>query len=62
MSGKDALTAYVAVALMEAGEKTAAGARRSLPGGQLSGMDDAYTLAITAYAWSWPEAPGRRCL
>ena len=50
LDGKDALTAYVAIALMEAGD-TVGGARAvAYLEDQLSGMDDAYTLALTAYA------------
>jgi len=50
MSGKDALTAYVAIALMEAGDTTGAARAVTYLEGRLSGMDDAYTMALTAYA------------
>ncbi len=50
MSGKDALTAYVAIALMEAGDATGAARAVDYLEGRLSGMDDAYTVALTAYA------------
>ena len=50
MSGKDALTAYVAIALMEAGDTTGAARAVAYLEGRLSGMDDAYTVALTAYA------------
>ena len=50
MSGKDALTAYVAIALMEAGDTTGAARAVDYLEGRLSGMDDAYTVALTAYA------------
>ena len=50
LQGRDALTAYVAVALIEAGHNgSAASAIRYLEG-RLDGMDDPYTMAITAYA------------
>ena len=50
LQGKDALTAYVAVALLEAGEKGAAGDAMDYLEGKLGGMNDAYTVALTAYA------------
>ncbi len=50
LQGKDALTAYVAVALMEASETDAANKAVNYLEGQLDGMDDPYTLAITTYA------------
>ncbi len=50
MSGKNALTAYVAIALMEAGDTTGADRAVAYLEGRLSGMDDAYTVALTAYA------------
>ena len=50
MSGKDALTAYVAIALMEAGEKSASSKAVSYLESKLNGMTDAYTLALTSYA------------
>src|SRR5262249_19977980 len=49
LSGKIALTAYVAIALREAGDDAAARAVRYLEG-RLDEADTAYTLAITAYA------------
>jgi len=54
VSGKDALTAYVTIALLEAGDTI--GARKAVTylEGKLSGMDDAYTLAVTAYALELP--------
>ena len=49
LQGRDALTAYVAIALLEAGNTgSAAGAVRYLEG-RLSEIDDPYTMAITAY-------------
>ncbi len=50
LQGKNALTAYVAIALLEAGEKAAAGKAIDYLEGELYEIDDAYTLAITAYA------------
>jgi CD109 antigen len=50
LQGKDALTAYVAIALMEAGETAAANDAVYYLGAQLDDMEDAYTLAITSYA------------
>ena len=49
LQGKDALTAYVAMALMEAGETSASAKAVAYLEGRLAGMDDAYTLAITSY-------------
>ncbi len=50
LKGKTALTAYVAMALMEAGEKTASARAVNYLETKLSGIDDAYTLALTTYA------------
>jgi len=50
MTGKDALTAYVAIALMETGETTASARAVSYLEGKLGGMGDVYTLALTSYA------------
>ena len=50
VSGKDALTAYVAIALLEAGDTIGARKAVNYLEGKLGGMDDAYTLAVTAYA------------
>ena len=50
LSGKDALTAYVAIALMEAGDTAASGKAVSYLETRLGGMTDAYTLALTSYA------------
>ncbi|HEY32386.1 MAG TPA: alpha-2-macroglobulin [Dehalococcoidia bacterium] len=50
IDGKDALTAYVAIALMAAGDAVGGAKAVAYLEDQLSGMDDAYTLAITAYA------------
>jgi len=50
LKGKDALTAFAAIALMEAGEKTSSARAIDYLEDQLRGMDDPYTVAITAYA------------
>jgi CD109 antigen len=50
VSGKNALTAYVAIALLEAGEKAAADKAVAYLEGQLDTIDDAYTTAILTYA------------
>jgi CD109 antigen len=50
LHGKTALTAFVAIALMEAGEKTSSARAVDYLEGELDGIDDAYTAAITAYA------------
>jgi len=50
LEGKTALTAYVAVALLESGEQAASAKAISYLEGQLDEIDDAYTMAIAAYA------------
>ncbi len=50
LNGKDAMTAYTAIALMEYGENTSAAKAIEYLEGILDDMDDPYTLAITAYA------------
>ncbi len=50
LKGKDALTAFAAIALMEAGEKSSSARAIDYLEDQLRGMDDPYTVAITAYA------------
>jgi CD109 antigen len=50
LKGKDALTAFVAIALLEAGEKTSAGKAIDYLETRLADLDDPYALAITAYA------------
>jgi CD109 antigen len=49
LSGKDALTAYVTTALLEAGDRTASARAVDYLEGRLDGMDDPYALALTAY-------------
>jgi len=50
LAGKDALTAYVAIALLEAGETGAAGRAVGYLEDRLTAMTDPYEVAITAYA------------
>ncbi len=57
LSGKDALTAYVAVALMEAGETAASAKAVSYLGTKIGTMNDVYTLALTSYAFEMAGSP-----
>jgi CD109 antigen len=50
LEGKNALTAYVAIALLEAGEQAAASKAVDFLEEELDGIDDPYAMAITAYA------------
>jgi CD109 antigen len=50
LKGKAALTAYVAIALLEAGEKAASARAIDFLEDELDQIEDAYTMAITAYA------------
>ena len=50
LTGKTALTAYVAVALLEAGEKAASDRAIGFLEGELDKIEDDYTMAIVAYA------------
>ncbi|MFC2159735.1 alpha-2-macroglobulin, partial [Actinomycetota bacterium] len=50
LQGKNALTAYIAIALLEAGETAAAGKAIDFLEENLDEIEDAYTLAITTYA------------
>ncbi|MGB2885186.1 MAG: alpha-2-macroglobulin, partial [Dehalococcoidia bacterium] len=50
LKGKNALTAYVAIALLEAGEQVASDRAIDFLEGELDGIEDAYTTAIVAYA------------
>jgi CD109 antigen len=50
VSGKNALTAYVATALLEAGENVGVARAVSFLEKELDAMDEPYTVAITAYA------------
>ena len=57
LQGRDALTAYVAIALLEAGSHDAAARAMGYLEGRLSGMDDPYTLTIAAYALALADSP-----
>ncbi|MGQ9572107.1 MAG: alpha-2-macroglobulin family protein [Dehalococcoidia bacterium] len=50
VQGKTALTAYVATALLEAGDQASSAKAIQYLEGQLDEIDDAYTMAIVAYA------------
>ncbi len=50
LKGKTALTAYVAIALIEAGESNSSTKAVDYLEGMLDDLDDPYTVAITAYA------------
>jgi CD109 antigen len=50
VKGKDTLTAYVAIALLEAGETVAANKAVGYLEGRVSAIDDSYALALTTYA------------
>jgi CD109 antigen len=50
LQGKTALTAYATIALMEAGEEVSSAEAIDYLEGELDKIDDAYTMAITAYA------------
>jgi len=57
LKGKTALTAYVAIALLEAGDNADAAKAITYLEGQLDNIDDAYTMAITAYALELAGSP-----
>lgn len=57
VQGKDALTAYVAIALLEAGQADAAGRAIAYLEGRLDAIDDPYALAIVTYALELAESP-----
>ena len=59
LQGNTALTAYVAVALQEAGDATASDRAVGYLGEQLDDIDDPYTMAIVAYALEMAAATGR---
>ena len=56
LQGRDALTAYVAIALLEAGNNRSAESAVRYLEGQLDEIDDSYTMAITAYALELAES------
>jgi CD109 antigen len=57
LSGKDALTAFVAIALMQAGEKAAADKAVDYLETRLGDIEDAYTTALAAYALELGDSP-----
>jgi CD109 antigen len=57
VQGKDALTAYVAAALMTAGEKDSSGKATRYLESKLPQMTDPYGVAITAYALELARSP-----
>ena len=57
LQGNTALTAYVAVALMEAGDFDAAGRALSFLESRLEGIDDQYAMSIAAYALALGDSP-----
>ena len=77
LRGNTALTAYVAIALLEAGETSQARSAIAYLEDQLDSIDDSYGMAITAYAlalagsdsaarrwicsWLWPSDPTTAC-
>ena len=56
LQGRDALTAYVAIALLEAGNTGSATAAIRYLEGKLDRTDDPYTMAIAAYALELAES------
>ncbi len=50
LKGNTALTAYVAIALLESGEQAASSSAIHYLEGELDGIDDPYTTAIVSYA------------
>jgi CD109 antigen len=59
LKGKDALTAYTAIALMEAGEKAGSSKAIAYLEGRLSEMTDPYAVAITTYAMELAQSAKR---
>ncbi len=57
LAGKDALTAYVAIALLEAGETAAGGRAVGYLESKLDEMTGPYEIAITAYALELAGSP-----
>ena len=57
LHGKNALTAYVAVALLEAGQHSAAAKAVRYLEGQVAGIEDVYGMAITTYALELADSP-----
>jgi CD109 antigen len=63
LKGKDALTAYTAIALLEAGEKVSSGKAVGYLEDKFSEMTDPYAAAITTYALQLAGSPdaGEAC-
>jgi CD109 antigen len=57
LSGKDALTAYVAIALMQAGDVAGAGRAVSYLETRLDDITDAYTMTLLTYALEMGDSP-----
>ncbi len=57
VQGKTALTAYVAIALMEAGDTSASADAVAYLEDELADIDDPYTMAIVAYALELADSP-----
>jgi len=57
LTGETALTAYVAIALMEAGDNTASAKAVSYLETQLDNIDRAYTMALVTYALEKGNSP-----
>ena len=58
LKGKDALTAYVASALREAGINVSSDKAISYLENRVDAMDDPYTVALTAYVLELAKSPG----
>ncbi len=56
LKGREALTAYTAIALMEAGEKDGSGKAIKYLEGKLSEITDPYAVAITTYALEFAKS------
>ena len=59
LAGKNALTAYVAIALLEAGEKVGSQKAVSYLEDELHGIQDPYTVALVTYALELADSPAR---
>jgi CD109 antigen len=57
LKGKDALTAFTAIALLEAGERDSSGRAIRYLEGRLDDMTDPYAVAITTYALELAGSP-----
>ena len=57
LKGNTALTAYVAIALKEAGDEAASGKAVRYLEGKVDSIDDPYTMAIVSYALEMAKSP-----